>query len=79
MLRRRRLGLLRRAARLGMAAGAFAAGLAITSIGYPTTFLLTAAAMVPAFALIRRPTPHETREARVRVRPRGTRRSAAGR
>jgi predicted MFS family arabinose efflux permease len=39
---------------LGMAAGAFAAGLAITSIGYPVTFALTAAAMLPAFALIRR-------------------------
>ncbi|MFL6120094.1 MFS transporter [Actinophytocola sp.] len=39
---------------LGMAAGALAAGLVITSIGYPTTFLLTAAVMLPALALSRR-------------------------
>jgi predicted MFS family arabinose efflux permease len=39
---------------LGMAAGALVAGLTITSIGYPATFALTAAAMIPALALIRR-------------------------
>jgi predicted MFS family arabinose efflux permease len=38
---------------LGMAGGACAAGLAITSIGYPMTFVSTAAAMLPAFALTR--------------------------
>jgi predicted MFS family arabinose efflux permease len=44
---------------LGMAAGALAAGLVVASVGYPTTFVLTAAAMLPAFALVyrdRRPT-----------------------
>lgn len=39
---------------LGMAAGAFCAGLAATTLGYPITFLLTAAALLPAFALVRR-------------------------
>ncbi|WP_238016962.1 MFS transporter [Dactylosporangium sp. AC04546] len=39
---------------LGMAAGALVAGLIVASAGYPATFLLTAAAMLPALALIRR-------------------------
>jgi predicted MFS family arabinose efflux permease len=39
---------------LGMAAGALGAGLTITSIGYPATFVLTAAVMVPALFLVRR-------------------------
>jgi predicted MFS family arabinose efflux permease len=39
---------------LGMAAGALGAGLVITSIGYPVTFVLTATAMIPALILIRR-------------------------
>lgn len=39
---------------LGMAAGALAAGLLVASVGYPATFLATAAVMVPAFAAIRR-------------------------
>ena len=39
---------------LGMAAGALGAGLIIISIGYPATFLLTAAAIIPALALVRR-------------------------
>ncbi|MFB9184905.1 MFS transporter [Dactylosporangium sucinum] len=39
---------------LGMAAGALVAGLVVASAGYPATFLLTAAAMLPALALIRR-------------------------
>jgi predicted MFS family arabinose efflux permease len=46
---------------LGMAAGAFAAGLAVGPIGYTWTFLLAAAAMLPALLLIpaasRRPAP----------------------
>jgi MFS family permease len=37
---------------LGMAAGAFAAGLAVTSIGFGWTFVLAGAAMVPALLLI---------------------------
>jgi len=36
---------------LGMAAGAFVAGLVVTSIGYRWTFLLAAAAMLPALGL----------------------------
>ncbi len=36
---------------LGMAAGALAAGLVVASVGYPLTFLLTAAAILPALAL----------------------------
>ncbi|GAA3300610.1 MFS transporter [Dactylosporangium vinaceum] len=36
---------------LGMAAGALAAGLIVASAGYPLTFLLTAAAILPALAL----------------------------
>ncbi|WP_232240614.1 hypothetical protein [Kutzneria sp. 744] len=39
---------------LGMAAGAFAAGLVVTSIGYPVTFVLTAAMILPALILVRR-------------------------
>ena len=39
---------------LGMAAGALGAGLLITSIGYRATFLLTAAAILPALTLVRR-------------------------
>ncbi|TDP96520.1 MFS transporter [Labedaea rhizosphaerae] len=39
---------------LGMAAGALGAGLAVGAIGYPATFLLTAALAVPAFAVLRR-------------------------
>jgi MFS family permease len=39
---------------LGMAAGALGAGLAVASIGYPATFVLTAAVMVPALILVRR-------------------------
>jgi MFS family permease len=39
---------------LGMAAGAFGAGLATTTLGYPSTFALTAAALLPALALVRR-------------------------
>jgi predicted MFS family arabinose efflux permease len=39
---------------LGMAVGALVAGLVVTSIGYPMTFVLTAVAMLPAFALVRR-------------------------
>ena len=39
---------------LGMAAGALAAGLLVASVGYPVTFLATAAVMVPALAAIRR-------------------------
>ena len=39
---------------LGMAAGALGAGLIIISIGYPATFILTAAAILPALALVRR-------------------------
>lgn len=39
---------------LGMAAGAFCAGLAVATLGYPTTFVLTAAALLPALALVRR-------------------------
>jgi predicted MFS family arabinose efflux permease len=49
---------------LGMAVGAFAAGLVVTSIGYTTTFLLAAAAMLPAVLLIRRPRPAPHRAAR---------------
>jgi predicted MFS family arabinose efflux permease len=33
---------------LGLAAGALGAGLLITSIGYPATFVLTAVALLPA-------------------------------
>jgi MFS family permease len=43
---------------LGMAAGALVAGLIVGSAGYPGTFLITAAAMLPAFALIRRDRAH---------------------
>jgi MFS family permease len=43
---------------LGMAAGAFAAGLTVTSIGYGWTFLLAAAAMLPALRLIPAPKLH---------------------
>jgi MFS family permease len=39
---------------LGMAAGALVAGLLVTPIGYPMTFVLTAVAMLPALALVRR-------------------------
>jgi predicted MFS family arabinose efflux permease len=39
---------------LGMAVGALCAGLAATTLGYPTTFVLTAAALLPALALVRR-------------------------
>lgn len=39
---------------VGMAAGALAAGFAVTPIGYPATFALTAAAMIPALAVVRR-------------------------
>jgi predicted MFS family arabinose efflux permease len=39
---------------LGMAVGAFGAGLTATTLGYPTTFVLTAAALLPALALVRR-------------------------
>ncbi|MER7282217.1 MFS transporter [Dactylosporangium sp. NPDC000244] len=39
---------------LGMAAGAMAAGLIVGAAGYPATFLLTAALMLPALPLIRR-------------------------
>jgi predicted MFS family arabinose efflux permease len=39
---------------LGMAAGALGAGLAITSLGYPTTFVLTAAVTFLALVVIRR-------------------------
>jgi predicted MFS family arabinose efflux permease len=39
---------------LGMAAGAFCVGLAVTPLGYPVTFVLTAAALLPALALVRR-------------------------
>lgn len=39
---------------LGMAAGAFCAGLAVTPLGYPATFVLTATALLPALALVRR-------------------------
>jgi len=38
---------------LGMAAGALAAGLVVTSVGYSTTFALTAALMLPALHLVR--------------------------
>lgn len=38
---------------LGMAAGALGAGLAITSIGYPATFLLTATVVLGAIVLVR--------------------------
>jgi len=38
---------------LGMAAGAFGAGLAVTALGYPVTFVLTAAALLPALILVR--------------------------
>jgi MFS family permease len=40
---------------LGMAAGAFVAGLTVTSIGYGWTFLLAGAAMLPALLLIPAP------------------------
>lgn len=43
---------------LGMAAGAFVAGLAVTSIGYGGTFLLAAGAMLPALLLIPAPKLH---------------------
>jgi predicted MFS family arabinose efflux permease len=39
---------------LGMAAGALGAGLAVGAIGYPATFLITAALALPAFAVVRR-------------------------
>jgi MFS family permease len=39
---------------LGMAGGALVAGLVVTSIGYPMTFVLAAAAMLPALALSRK-------------------------
>ena len=39
---------------LGMAAGALAAGLLLTTVGYPATFVLTAALMLPALSLVRR-------------------------
>jgi predicted MFS family arabinose efflux permease len=39
---------------LGMAAGALGAGFTVSSIGYPATFVLTAAAVLPALALVRR-------------------------
>jgi MFS family permease len=39
---------------LGMAAGAFGAGLVATSTGYPMTFVLTAAMILPALILVRR-------------------------
>jgi predicted MFS family arabinose efflux permease len=39
---------------LGMAAGALGAGLAVGAIGYPATFLVTAALALPAFAVLRR-------------------------
>jgi MFS family permease len=39
---------------LGMAAGALVAGLLVTSIGYPATFVLTGAVMLPALVLVRR-------------------------
>ncbi|MBB5889978.1 MFS transporter [Kutzneria kofuensis] len=39
---------------LGMAAGALCAGLVVTSIGYPGTFLLAAVVILPALALVRR-------------------------
>lgn len=39
---------------LGMAAGALGAGLVVTSIGYPATFVLTAVLILPALPLIRR-------------------------
>ncbi|MET8159509.1 MFS transporter [Sphaerisporangium sp. NPDC005289] len=39
---------------LGMAAGALGAGLVIASIGYPLTFALTAAAILPALVLAHR-------------------------
>ena len=38
---------------LGMAAGACGAGLAVTALGYPVTFVLTAAALLPALILVR--------------------------
>jgi predicted MFS family arabinose efflux permease len=37
-----------------MAAGALAAGLVVAEVGYPAIFLLTAAATLPALALVRR-------------------------
>ncbi|WIY06756.1 MFS transporter [Amycolatopsis mongoliensis] len=39
---------------LGMAAGALGAGLVIGAVGYPATFALAAAVIVPALALVRR-------------------------
>jgi MFS family permease len=42
---------------LGMAAGALGAGLVSTAVGYATTFLLAAALMVPALAVVRRDHP----------------------
>lgn len=39
---------------LGMAAVALGAGLVVTSIDYPTLFILTALTMLPAFVLVRR-------------------------
>lgn len=39
---------------LGMAAGALGAGLVITSIGYPATFILAAAVILPSLILVRR-------------------------
>jgi len=39
---------------LGMAAGALGAGLLVTVIAYPATFVLTAAVMLPALVLVHR-------------------------
>jgi MFS family permease len=39
---------------LGMAVGALCAGLVVASVGYGTTFVLTAVAMLPALFLVRR-------------------------
>jgi predicted MFS family arabinose efflux permease len=39
---------------LGMAGDALCAGLLVTSIGYPMTFVLTAAMMLPALTVVRR-------------------------
>jgi MFS family permease len=42
---------------LGMAAGAFGAGLVVSPLGFPVTFALTAALMLPALAIARRDSP----------------------
>jgi predicted MFS family arabinose efflux permease len=39
---------------LGMAAGAFGAGLVVSPLGFPVTFVLTAALILPALAIVRR-------------------------